>query len=185
MSSLEKPRCVDSKAYLNWLEAASVTWHRNNPQGDRYHAAPPFCRDCTPGYAEKMRRARLCDHPQVKFKIDEDGFVAGFISAPVKAPRLKKGDKMPRRQKKRISATMKGRRPSQSALDKAAKAKMKCVMATPIQEESGPLIFGSLTEASRRVNPNNPNGARARICNVLKGHGITAYGYTWRYVDAG
>jgi hypothetical protein len=71
------PACFESlRQYKNWLALA-----RN--VGDS-----GICTDCTPEYQKQMICQRRCAHPEAKFRMDEDGFIAGFIPG-AKAERSK------------------------------------------------------------------------------------------------
>lgn len=68
-----KPRCFSQEAWLLWLEAARSALPPRN--GLREHR---WCSDCTPEYKQKMVDAKRCAHPEVLFRVDEDGFLEGY-----------------------------------------------------------------------------------------------------------
>lgn len=62
-------KCASPKEIAAWREAARVS---------RLETEAGFCTDCTPEYARKQRACGRCVYPEVKFAIDEDGFIMGF-----------------------------------------------------------------------------------------------------------
>lgn len=38
-----------------------------------------FCEDCLPDFKRKMCKSGKCSQPTVKFSVDEDGFIHGYI----------------------------------------------------------------------------------------------------------
>lgn len=67
------PSCTEPTVYRLWKEATT----RAIPQYG-------FCTDCTPEYQSKMIRAGRCEHPEVLFEIDKDGFICGTIRKTLK-----------------------------------------------------------------------------------------------------
>ena len=35
--------------------------------------------DCLPEYQRRMCAARRCERPEVRFRVDEDGFIEGYL----------------------------------------------------------------------------------------------------------
>lgn len=69
---MDKPPCFDSEQqFVQWVQLASTA--RTNGKS----AMIGYCRDCTPEYAERMRREKRCIQPQVVFAEEEDGEVVG------------------------------------------------------------------------------------------------------------
>jgi hypothetical protein len=68
------PRCFSRRQYELWKSVA---------RGWRDVVSP--CTDCTPGFQAAMKVAGKCEHPEMVFDEDEDGFAYGRM------PR--KGDK--------------------------------------------------------------------------------------------
>ena len=64
-------KCATYKQYREWREAA-----RHIPPS--YSAW--FCTDCTPAYQKEMIAKGKCVRPEIKFKLDEDGGLAGDVS---------------------------------------------------------------------------------------------------------
>ena len=62
------PSCSSAEDYQEW--------HKLMPPTGRYG----FCEDCTPRYKMKMMNQGRCEHPEVRFERDEDGFLNGVIS---------------------------------------------------------------------------------------------------------
>lgn len=58
--------------------ASEEQWKFWNNQA-RYSRAGPsgYCSDCTPEYQSEMLRARRCEHPNVLFGVDNEGFLCG------------------------------------------------------------------------------------------------------------
>lgn len=75
----EKPRCVSEQGYRDWLALAEEdpNWSAILKRTKRHH---PFCLDCTPQYASKMRVIGKCSYPQVQFKCNDDGVVYKVVS---------------------------------------------------------------------------------------------------------
>ena len=64
------PKCFESLTqYHEWKKASRISYPRFGP-----------CTDCTPEFQDKMKEEFRCEHPQIKFKVVEDG-VEGFLSA--------------------------------------------------------------------------------------------------------
>ena len=64
-------KCATYKQYREWREAA-----RHIPPS--YSAW--FCTDCTPAYQKEMIAKGKCVRPEIRFKFDEDGGYAGYVS---------------------------------------------------------------------------------------------------------
>jgi hypothetical protein len=64
-------KCATDEQYREWREAA-----RNS----RPSISAWFCTDCTPAYQKKMLAQEKCVRPEIKFKLDEDGGHAGYVS---------------------------------------------------------------------------------------------------------
>lgn len=64
-------KCATYKQYREWREAA-----RHTPPS--YSAW--FCTDCTPAYQKEMIAKGKCVRPEIRFKFDEDGGYAGYVS---------------------------------------------------------------------------------------------------------
>lgn len=62
-------RCLTQQQYLSWLQMAKRV--RTRIRND-------YCEDCLPEYQGEMIRNNRCQHPEVVFQVDEDGFVTGF-----------------------------------------------------------------------------------------------------------
>ena len=52
----------------------------------------PYCRDCTRAYQEEQLLAGNCNHPEVRFKTDKDGFVTGYAPRPPRDKRKRAGE---------------------------------------------------------------------------------------------
>jgi hypothetical protein len=69
------PACFDSEEqYLSWVHAARAAQFKIN-----------HCNDCTPQYQSRMIQQHRCEHPEVRFETDEDGFIIGTTSRRSKA----------------------------------------------------------------------------------------------------
>ena len=75
---IEIPPCVSAEKFEKWRDAAG-------------YAIPKagFCGDCLPEYQRDMMRVGKCSHPEIRFLLDEDGFMEG-VSPTVYRARLKK-----------------------------------------------------------------------------------------------
>ena len=64
------PDCTSSEAYRAWRSAC-------------YTSRPPsntwFCTDCTPLHQTMMKMQGRCNHPYIKFRLDEDDYLEGYI----------------------------------------------------------------------------------------------------------
>lgn len=60
------PACMTREQYKAWKQMCGA-W---SP------VAGP-CTDCTPGFQARMKVAGKCDHPEIVFEEDEEGFVYG------------------------------------------------------------------------------------------------------------
>ncbi len=67
----ETPACFTEQQFVAWREAG---------QGWSPLAGP--CTDCTPGFQARMKVAGKCEHPEMIFDEDEDGFVYGRKPKP-------------------------------------------------------------------------------------------------------
>lgn len=67
MSDLSK--CITQQQYQSWQQMAKRV--RTRIRND-------YCEDCLPDFQREMLRKNQCRHPEVVFREDEDGFVAGF-----------------------------------------------------------------------------------------------------------
>lgn len=66
----EYPLCFQSKEqYTTWSELA---------RGSTQAQFGP-CTDCTPEFQDRMKKEMRCEHPEVEFDKDEDGFISGYI----------------------------------------------------------------------------------------------------------
>lgn len=64
-------RCFTQQQYLSWQQMAKrVSTRRRND----------YCEDCLPEFQRAMIAQNKCQHPEVVFRTDEDGFMAGFRS---------------------------------------------------------------------------------------------------------
>lgn len=63
------PKCFhNSMEFASWATMAAFT-------GGCYESG--FCTDCTPEYKAKMLAANRCEHPEIRFCLDQDGFIQG------------------------------------------------------------------------------------------------------------
>lgn len=67
------PNCTDKDSWRRW-ENVLKTYGKDVRPGRAY-----FCTDCTPEFAKKHRRTGTCNHPNIVFKFDKDGFIEGRI----------------------------------------------------------------------------------------------------------
>jgi len=69
MSNISK--CLTQQQYLSWQQMAKrVSTRKRND----------YCEDCLPEFQREMIKKNNCRHPEVVFRVDEDGFVSGFRS---------------------------------------------------------------------------------------------------------
>lgn len=69
----EYPLCFASKEqYASWGELA---------RGSTRALYGP-CTDCLPKYQAEMIKEKRCEHPEVQFAVDSDGFISGYIAGP-------------------------------------------------------------------------------------------------------
>lgn len=61
--------CLTQQQYLSWQQMAKRV--RTRIRND-------YCEDCLPAFQREMIKTGQCQHPEVVFRKDEDGFVAGF-----------------------------------------------------------------------------------------------------------
>ena len=59
------PRCTSWKQYDSWRELRPAA------------GLDGFCEDCTPEYQAEMCKVGRCDHPEILFYKDADGFIYG------------------------------------------------------------------------------------------------------------
>lgn len=62
-------KCITQKQYLSWQQMAKRVRTRNRDD---------YCEDCLPEFQCEMINKNQCQHPEVVFRVDEDGFVTGF-----------------------------------------------------------------------------------------------------------
>lgn len=67
----EVPRCSTPEQYAAWLSSQ----HRKKGRIEDRNCG--FCSDCTPKYADSMRKKGLCDYPEIVFKKSKDGGIVG------------------------------------------------------------------------------------------------------------
>lgn len=72
MSQFPAPPCFSVPQWEAYLEMAVS----EPPEGVDIHR---FCVDCTPDYAERMRKKGLCIRPDVQFRQDEYGEWEGYV----------------------------------------------------------------------------------------------------------
>lgn len=58
------PKCSTPEQFREWVRAARMA--KPGYAG--------FCTDCTPAYARLMRKDGRCEHPEVRFRSNGDGF---------------------------------------------------------------------------------------------------------------
>lgn len=59
---MDHPKCFDSQQqYDEWHNVATSVYHY------KHDRVTPYCVDCTPEYAARMREAGRCEHPDVIF----------------------------------------------------------------------------------------------------------------------
>lgn len=61
--------CITQQQYLSWQQMEKRV---------RTHIRHDYCEDCLPEYQREMIKKNRCQHQEVVFRVDEDGFVAGF-----------------------------------------------------------------------------------------------------------
>jgi hypothetical protein len=69
------PSCIDQAPYALWLKASK-----------RYKTGQlmsGFCTDCLPAFQKAKIAEGRCDHPDVKFYTDEDGFIDGYLPSEI------------------------------------------------------------------------------------------------------
>lgn len=70
---MDYPLCFASpEQYKNWVKAA-----RACARGSK-ELISGFCTDCTPEYQAQMIELNRCEHPDVQFAVDRDGFMSGY-----------------------------------------------------------------------------------------------------------
>ena len=165
MTPLEKiryrPRCATSEDYRLWVQAAleALSFQDNDNVYKKMH---PFCRDCTPRHAEQMRRLGKCENDSVKFRLDRDGFLEGFVDH--QSP----GD----------AGNYKDR-------EVELQTKNRCVVGTSLLDGTQ-IRFNSVKEAYQFLRPELAAKAKkpgSIIYGAIRGSERSAYGYTWRYAE--
>jgi len=74
MSPISK--CLTQQQYLSWQQMAKRVRTRNRND---------YCEDCLPEYQLEMIKKNQCQHPEVVFRVDEDGLMAGFRNEVLEA----------------------------------------------------------------------------------------------------
>lgn len=69
------PACADFRAIEIWKHAARLAGGLNLRAG--------MCVDCLPDWKRKNMREGSCNNPHVKFRVDEDGFVEGYVPGKI------------------------------------------------------------------------------------------------------
>lgn len=69
------PRCTNQPMFLEWIESA----RQSNMTLNRSDELLPYCVDCTPEYQQEMIEQDRCDYPQVRFRLDRDGLIEGYL----------------------------------------------------------------------------------------------------------
>jgi hypothetical protein len=64
--------CIGGTLWQKWRAAA----HQAKPKGCKGHE---WCCDCTPAFQAQQLRQGKCTHPEVRFCVDEDGWLQGFV----------------------------------------------------------------------------------------------------------
>ena len=67
------PYCFPVDLWVLWKQAARIA----RPPTCRFN---PWCSDCTPEYQALMLAEERCGHPEVQFRLDEDGMLEGYIT---------------------------------------------------------------------------------------------------------
>ncbi len=67
MSNISK--CFTVQQYQAWQQMAKRVQTRNRND---------YCEDCLPEFQRAMKENNKCQHPEVIFRMDEDGFMAGY-----------------------------------------------------------------------------------------------------------
>jgi hypothetical protein len=63
------PKCFHNhQQFVSWMATARIT-------GGCYEAG--YCTDCTPEYKARMTVANRCEHHEIRFTWDQDGFIQG------------------------------------------------------------------------------------------------------------
>lgn len=65
------PSCFYSQEQWDTWRALARASHLNSKVG--------YCTDCLPEYQVKMLDKGRCAHPEVRFGMDKDGFVCGYL----------------------------------------------------------------------------------------------------------
>jgi len=69
-------KCLTQQQYLAWQQMARRV--RTRIKND-------YCEDCLPEFQSEMLKKNQCQHPEVTFRVDEDGFVSGYRSQVLEA----------------------------------------------------------------------------------------------------
>ena len=67
---ISKPDCVSVKQFGVWMEVAEI-------DPPFLKAGSGFCEDCLPDYQRRMKFEGRCSHPEIRFLVDNDGFIDG------------------------------------------------------------------------------------------------------------
>lgn len=74
---------VSSKVPPCFTEAQWVLWITPHARNIKMGRRPSPCEDCLPSYQAEMLAAKRCEHPEVVFERDADGFISGRLPVPV------------------------------------------------------------------------------------------------------
>lgn len=69
-------KCLTQQQFASWQQMAKRVHTRNRND---------YCEDCLPEFQREMIRKNQCQHPEVVFRVDEDGFVSGYRGEERKA----------------------------------------------------------------------------------------------------
>ena len=69
------PECTPRNVYVLWRDVART--------GGIAPGIAGFCTDCLPDWKRKNLREGSCNNPHVKFRVDEDGFVEGYVPGKI------------------------------------------------------------------------------------------------------
>lgn len=62
-------KCLTQQQYVSWQQMAKRVGTRSKND---------YCEDCLPEFQREMIRRNCCQHPEVVFRVDEDGFISGY-----------------------------------------------------------------------------------------------------------
>lgn len=79
---MKVPTCSDSGTFKLWVAEARRVGGLNAKTG--------FCIDCLPDFKRKHMRAGTCNSPQIKFRVDADGFIEGYAPGKIELLRMAK-----------------------------------------------------------------------------------------------